>query len=159
MGRNAWKGIVGREKIYNNLFTGVEKDTAIQIDVLSIKKEQELILEFISSNSEYPQGVGFALYEGDGYIEVDGQRAKGMGIWEDTVSNKTKIFCSSTVGLLNVYNMYYKYNAGTGRSEVRYQMDSCGMLVEQKGNKIIYRCNDVGFEPKFDSLVFSIEII
>ncbi len=28
MGRNAWKGIVGREKIYNNLFTGVEKDTA-----------------------------------------------------------------------------------------------------------------------------------
>ncbi len=40
MGRNAWKGIVGREKIYNNLFTGVEKDTAIQIDVLNIKKNK-----------------------------------------------------------------------------------------------------------------------
>lgn len=60
---------------------------------------------------------------------------------------------------MSVYNKYYKYNAGTGRSEVRFQMDSCGMLVEQKGNKVIYRCNDVGFEPKFDALVFSIEIL
>lgn len=159
MGRNAWKGIVGREKIYNNLFAGVEKDTAIQIDVLNIKKEQELILEFISSNSKYPQGVGLALYEGDGYIEINGQRAKQMAIWKDTAPKKNKIFCFSSEGLVSIYNEYYKYNPGTGRSEVRHQMDSCGMLVEQKGNKVIYRCNDEGFEPKFDALVFSIEII
>lgn len=156
MGRNAWKGIIGVEKIYNNHFAGLEKDTAIQIDVLNIKKEQELILEFISSNSKYPQGVGLALYEGDGYIEINGQKAKQMGIWEDTSPKKIKIFCFSTAGLVSVYN---KYNVGTGRSGVRHQMDSCGMLVEQKDNKIIYRCNDVGFEPKFDSLVFSIEIV
>lgn len=154
MGR--WKGIVGREKIYNNQFKGVEKDTAIQIDVLNIKKEQELVLEFISSNSEYPQGVGLALYEGDGYIEINGERAKQMAIWKDTAPKKVKIFCFSTEGLVSVYNMY---NIGVGRSGVRKQMSSCGMLVEQKDNKIIYRCNDVGFEPKFDSLVFSIEIL
>ena len=156
MGRNAWKGIVGREKIYNNLFAGVEKDTAIQIDVLNIKKEQELILEFISSNSKYPQGVGLALYEGDGYIEINEQRAKQMAIWKDTAPKKNRIFCFSTEGLVSVYNMY---NIGVGRSGVRKQMSSCGMLVEQKGNKVIYRCNDEGFEPKFDALVFSIEII
>lgn len=156
MGRNAWKGIVGREKIYNNLFAGVEKDTAIQIDVLNIKKEQELILEFISSNSKYPQGVGLALYEGDGYIEINEQRAEQMAIWKDTAPKKNRIFCFSTEGLVSVYNMY---NIGVGRSGVRKQMSSCGMLVEQKGNKVIYRCNDEGFEPKFDALVFSIEII
>jgi hypothetical protein len=156
MGR--WKGIVGREKIYNNQFKGVEKDTAIQIDVLNIKKEQELILEFISSNSKYPQGVGLALYEGDGYIEINGQRAKAMRIWEDAVSNKIKIFCFSTEGLVSVYNLY-DLGSNHKPSEIRSQLDSCGMLVEQKDNKIIYRCNDVGFEPKFDSLVFSIEII
>lgn len=156
MGRNAWKGIVGREKIYNNQFKGIEKDTAIQIDVLNIKKEQELILEFISSNSKYPQGVGLALYEGDGYIEINEQRAKQMAIWKDTAPKKNRIFCFSTEGLVSVYNMY---NIGVGRSGVRKQMSSCGMLVEQKGNKVIYRCNDEGFEPKFDALVFSIETI
>ena len=113
-------------------------------------------MEFISSNSKYLQGVGLALYEGDGYIEINGQRAKQMDIWENTSSKKINIFCSSTDGLVSVYNMY---NIGDGRSGRRAQIDSCGMLVEQKDNKIIYRCNDVGFEPKFDSLVFSIEII
>lgn len=96
------------------------------------------------------------MYEGDGYIEINGQRAKEMGIWEDTSPKKIKIFCFSTAGLVSVYN---KYNVGTGRSGERDQMDSCGTLVEQKDNKIIYRCSDVGFEPKFDSLVFLIEMV
>ncbi len=84
-----------------------------------------------------------------------GRRGK---IWEDAVPNKTKFFCFSTEGLVSVYNMY-DHGSNHKPSEVRSQMDSCGMLVEQKGNKIIYRCNDVGFEPKFDALVFSIEIL
>lgn len=168
-----WKGIVGYQRTYNNCFIGVDKDTAVQIDVLPIQKEQELILEFISSNSKYKQGVGLALYAGDGYIEVEGQRSKQVQIWEDVspldivrgklfksmkeekkIARKTvKIFCYSTEGLLSVYNIY-----GEPKAALK-QLDSCGMLIEQVDDKFIYRCNDVGFETEFDSLVFSLKIV
>lgn len=155
-----WKGIVGYKKIHNNCFQGMEKDTVVQIDVLPIQKEQELVLEFISTNSEYKQGVGLSLYAGDGYIEVDGRRSesKTVYIWEDDYPNAVKIFCYSTEGLLSLYNIYYQI-AYWGSGVIRSQMDSCGMLIEQDGDKFIYRCNDSGFETAFDSLVFSIEVV
>lgn len=39
MGR--WKGIIGREKIYNNLFTGVGKDTAPKQNFLNLCKKKK----------------------------------------------------------------------------------------------------------------------
>ena len=32
------------------------------------------------------------------------------------------------------------------------------MLIENKGNRYIYRCNDYGFGENFDKLIFEIEI-
>ncbi len=46
---------VGRKRFYNPYFENV-KDV-IQWEVVSIKNEQDLDLEFISTNSEYRQGI------------------------------------------------------------------------------------------------------
>jgi hypothetical protein len=50
-----------------------------------------------------------------------------------------------------VYNIWDK---GKGRQS---QLLTSGMILEEKDNKIIYYCNDYGFETDFDKLVFSIE--
>ena len=57
---------IGREKFYNDVFEG-RKDV-VNWEVLNIKKEQELNLEFVSTNSKFKQGVRIAVDAGEGYI-------------------------------------------------------------------------------------------
>ena len=47
---------------------------------------------------------------------------------------------------------------GKERGGKRSLTDSCGMLIEQQQNKIIYKCNDAGFKTDFDKLIFKIEL-
>ncbi len=146
---------IGRERIYNNNFN--QKEKVVQWDVLHIKTEQDLILEFISTNSKYRQGVRLAIDVGEGNLEVNGIKARAIRLWEDTAPSKVHIRCLSSEGLLSIYNVFDLGNYGNGGA--RSLLDSCGMLVEQKENIIIYHCNDSGFVSDFDKLVFQIEIL
>lgn len=145
---------VGRKRFYNPYFENV-KDV-IQWEVVSIKNEQDLDLEFISTNSEYRQGIRLAIDAGEGYLECNGIRSREFTIWEDTAPQKTHIKCISEEGLLSVYN---KFDAGKGNGGVQSQLDFFGMLVEYKDNIITFRCNEGTFQSDFDKLIFQIELL
>lgn len=145
--------LLGTEKIYNKSFEKRGINSIIRWDILKIKNEQELLLEFISVNSTYRQGVRIAIDVGQGYLEINGVQAKAMQLWQDTSPQKVKIKCSSSEGVISIYNLY---DLGKGRGGVRSQTDSCGMIVKHMDGKVVYSCNDVGFNTEFDKLVFQI---
>ena len=144
---------VGKQRLYNRHFK--EYGNAVLWEVLKIKHEQEMEVEFVSTNSKYLQGIRFAIDVGEGYIEVDGEKSRQRWLWEDTAPKITTLKCVSEEGLLSVYNAFYE-GPGTGGSSS--QMDSCAMLVEEKDNTYTYRCNDEGFVTDFDKLVFRITL-
>lgn len=145
---------IGTKRIYNNLFDSTER--VVHWEVLSIKKEQEICIEFISTNSKYRQGIRLGVDVGDGYVEVNSIKSKGMQLWEDNCPQEIKIKCISSEGKISIYNIF---DMGSERGGIKSQMDSCGMLVEEQGKCRIYRCNDVGFESDFDKLVFKIKLL
>lgn len=147
--------IFGKERLYNKEFAKNGNKNIVLWDVLNIRNEQELTLKFISTNSKYIQGIRLAIDVGQGYIEINGVRDKAIYLWEDECHSSVKIKCHSSEGLLSIYNLF---DLGRGRGGIMSQADSCGMIVENVDGKIIYHCNDTGFETKFDKLVFQIEL-
>ena len=141
--------MVGNEKIYNKSFTG--RDDIVMWDVIEIAKEQQLKIKFISKNSKNRQGIRLAIDIGEGFIDINGIKNKGMEIWEDTAPNEFVCTCFSDSGLLSVYNIWDK---GKGRQS---QLLTSGMIIEKSKNLFTYHCNDYGFETKFDKLIFSVE--
>jgi len=146
---------LGKEKIYNDNFLKKGLDNIVRWDVLKINTKQEFYLEIISTNSNYKQGVRLAIDSGNGYVEINGIQAKEMHLWEDTVPKRIHVKCFSEEGVLSVYNVF---DMGKERGGIRSQMDSCGMIIGKKDNKLFYYCNDAGFNSDFDKLVFSIEM-
>ena len=147
-----WKDKIGRKRLYNT--RDFSREDVVRWDVLNIKPEQEINLEFISTNSKLRQGVRMAVDAGEGYLEVNGIKAKGMQLWKYNSPKVVKIKCVSDTGLLSVYNIFEDEDGSTNS-----QMYKSGMLIEEQGNKLIYRCNDYGDEGDFDSLVFQIELL
>lgn len=142
---------IGRIVTYSKAFEG--RNDIVRWDVLNIEKEQEIRLKFISTNSEYKQGVRIAVDAGEGYLETNGVKSKGMQLWEHTAPNVVYLKCFSSEGLLSVYNIFER------DGQIESQMHRTGMIKEEEGNKIIYRCNDTGRNTDFDKLVFQIEIV
>lgn len=152
MGKGSWKEKIGRERLYSPDFE--DRADIVQWDVISVAKEQLLKIKFISKNSPYSQGFRLAIDVGEGFIECNGDTAKGMKFWEDTAPKKFVVKCVSPEGLLSVYNIW---DEGNGARSLMY---CSGMIVEQQGNRIIYHCHDVGKNNvSFDKIVFSIEKI
>jgi hypothetical protein len=82
---------------------------------------------------------------------VNDQKCGSVELWTDTAPTQVEIECKTSDGLLHLYNIWDK---GRGRES---QSNTSGMLVEETATKR-YRCNDIGFETKFDKLVFTIEL-
>ena len=152
MAKAKWKDLIGRERLYNT--EDFNRDDVVLWDVLNVKPEQEIYLKFISTNSKHRQGVRIAVDVGEGYLEVNGVRAKGMQLWEYNAPKVVKIKCVTDSGLLSVYNIF-EDDDGSAMS----QMYKCGMLIEEQGNKRIYRCSEYSDEGDFDRLVFQIELL
>jgi len=140
---------VGKVRTISKAFEG--RNDVIRWDVLEIKKEQDLRVTIISTNSKYKQGIRIAIDAGEGYVEVNGQKSKGIQLWQDTAPEIVELKCSASEGLLSVYNIW---DMGRGNES---QSHTSGMLIEKDGEKIIYKCNDFGHETNFDKIVFSIE--
>ncbi|MEI5908418.1 hypothetical protein WAK64_15315 [Bacillus spongiae] len=84
-------------------------------------------------------------------IEIEGQMCPSLVLWEDTAPKEVMIKCFTDNGVLSFYNIWDK---GTGRQS---QLHTSGMLISESDNRLIYHCNDIGFDTNFDKLVFSIE--
>lgn len=147
---------IGRERIYNKEFEKKGYKSVIKWEVLEIKKEQEIFLEFINTHSKYKQGIRLAIDVGEGYIEVNGIQAKGVQLWEDTCPKIVKIKCVSSEGKLSIYNIF---DVGVERGGIKSQVDTSGMLLEEYGDYKVYKCNDFGFETQFNRLEFRVQLL
>jgi hypothetical protein len=141
---------IGTKRLYNEDFK-VEKglDKVILWEVLEIQDGEKIKITFLNKVSNNRQGIWLATDKG---ISVNNLTLPQIDLWEDTApKEETTITCYTDVGLLSFYNIW---DNGNGRNS---QVDSSGMIVEEKGNKLIYRCNDYGFDTNFEKLIFSIE--
>ncbi|WP_054950186.1 hypothetical protein [Numidum massiliense] len=135
------------ERILNNAFFERGRNNVILWEAQPVSNGQEVKVRFICKNSPRRQGIWLRTDQG---IEVMGNLYKSISLWEDTAPKESVIKCYTKNGLLSFYNIW---EGEYGRSSQSY---SSGMLLEQKGNELIYSCNDYGFDTDFDKLVFSI---
>lgn len=147
---------IGKKRDYNKYYEERGYKSVVRWEVLDIAKEQDIYLEFVSTNSKYKQGIRLAIDTGKGYIEIDGEQYKGVRLWEDTCPKSIKFRCVSSEGKLSIYNIL---DMGPERGGYRSQLPSSGMLVEEIDGYIVYRCNDAGFKTEFNSLEFRIKLL
>jgi len=123
----------------------------ISMEVLSVRAGQRVELTFESARRR-PQGV---YLETDGVLRLGEQRNPNWGIWSD-VSRTVELTCEKTRGILLLYNIY---DSGRPLAPFESLMRMSGMLREDLPNGAIrYRCNDMELNPKFDSLVFTVQL-
>lgn len=158
-----WKGLIGKERSYNINFKEEGID-AVHWEIIPLKKDEGVSLRIISSNySRAIQGLRFAIDNGPGILEYNGELKKEIYIWENEILDKrVEIRMRSDNGLLGFYNTFYEPPKPNPAIPYGYRslMDFSGMLVEQiDDNKYIYRSHGMERSSNFDCLVFEIEII
>ncbi len=136
------------QRLLNSAFRERGRDDVVKIEVFPIHDRDVLTLTFESSSSPWRQGVWLMT---DERLVVNGQESPSFQLWQDSAPNEILIECHTQNGCLHLYNIWDK---GTGHSSQGY---SSGMLVEEIPNGRRYRCNDLGFDASFDTLVFRLE--
>jgi hypothetical protein len=136
----------GEERIYNPAFD--EKLGVVLWDVFPIIDSEKLTVTFESKHSDWSQGIWLMSDRG---LEVEGIRNKSFVLWYETAPKHIEVICFTKNGLLSIYNIW---DRGFGENSLSH---SSGMLVEELTNGRRFRCNDIGFETKFDKLIFRIE--
>ncbi|UNL87564.1 hypothetical protein [Priestia koreensis] len=136
------------ERIMSKGFSDKGRCNVIKWEVQSVDDGQELKIIFLGKNSLYRQGIWLKTDKG---IEVMGRNFSSIDLWEDSAPKELVLKCFTSNGVISFYNIWDK---GEGKKSQSY---SSGMMIKQQGNKVIYNCNDIGFETNFDKLIFSIE--
>ncbi len=139
---------LGKERIYNAEFAKRGVQSVVLWDVLPVLDNQTISVVFESINSQWRQGIWLRTDRG---LEVDTQVHPSIVLWHDTAPKEVFCRCRTSDGCLSVYNIW---DSGEGK---RSQAWSSGMLIEELPNGRRYRCNDVGFDTRFDKLVIRIE--
>lgn len=125
----------------------------ISWEVIEFDKHASFKLNFVSTNSEYKQGIRIAIDFGDGEITINGHHGKMFILMEDTCPKDAIIDVLNSSGKLSIYNVYERADGKT-----RSLGDYSGMVLTENGNECIYRCK-TSSRDDFDILVFSIEML
>jgi hypothetical protein len=139
---------IGSERLLNPAWAKRGRPDVVLWDVLPIVDGEVLTVIVESTSTPYRQGVWLRSDQG---ITVAGQRAPSVELWADTAPNHVVLQCHTSNGGLSVYNIW-EHRAVRGS-----QSESSGMMVTESPNGRRYRCNDFGWEDRFDKLVFRIE--
>jgi len=120
------------------------------MDGIDMSPGDAIELTFESTNSSRRQGVFIAT---EGLLTIAGTDARAFNLWADTTPNPLIIRCrESRSGVTVLYNIYERLPG-----QMMSQSYTSGMLIDPiPGGARRYRCRDVGSEPVFESLVFSI---
>ena len=139
------------EPVLNTGLTAQAGRSVVMFEVLPVQVADELTVTFKSTTGQWRQGLWMAV---DGVLEAADLRAAQMTFWTDTAPKQFKVrVIETTDGLLRLYNIW---DSGRGIRPHESQSFTSGMLKDDSGNIIAYRCNDIGREPRFDKLVFEI---
>jgi hypothetical protein len=127
--------------------------TITLLDYYPINKSGQIVyLHFISTNSDWEQGV---CLETKGSIKCgDSIAKKGIRIWEAKAPRVNEIECFSKNGILDVYNVW-----DTGNGCVESWNNGAAMWIEEIPDGRRYHCNDGHFDDDFDELVFEILMV
>jgi hypothetical protein len=139
-----------RESIISKEFRDSGRQEVVTWDVLTVKDGDRIRLTFESANAEGRHGVWLGTDQG---FDVNGVKAPSVDLWTDTAPPVVDIALHTADGRLHVYNIW---DSGAGRNS---QAWTSGMLIEELPGGRRYRCNDIGLEGKFDSVVFRLERI
>jgi hypothetical protein len=136
---------IGGQRIVNKSFS-LSVDVVLW-DIFPIRDKELITVYFESQNSPWTQGIWFMTDMG---IECNAQKSSSIVLWYGKVPSRVEILCHTNDGKLNIYNVW---DRGFGMNS---QFETSGMLLEELENGRRYRCNDFGFDAKFDKLVFRI---
>ena len=125
----------------------------LRVDVLTIDVGDEVVVTFDSANERWRQGVWLGT---EGLLRVGDYTGAQVVLWRDAAPRAVPLEVLGTDGLLRLYNVW---DSGRGLGPYESQSATSGMLVEEvSGGRRSYRCNDIGLDPQFDSVVFTIEV-
>lgn len=139
------------EPILNMHLTTELGQPVVKFEVLPIREGETLQIVFRSSSSAWRQGIWLGVH---GELEVAGARGDQFEIWADTSPPSLEIrVLRSEDGFLRLYNTW---DMGPGHHH-ESQSATSGMLKKvSRDGTVVYRCNDIDIEPKFDKLVFEL---
>ena len=142
------KIIIGKDRIYNTEFAKLGIQNVVKWDILAVRHNDLIGVSLEDINSQWRQGIWLRTDRG---LEVNKELCPSVILWYDTAPKEVFCRCLTSDGCLSVYNVWDK---GDGR---RSQALISGMLIEELPNGRRYRCNDVGFDTRFDKLVVRID--
>jgi hypothetical protein len=119
----------------------------IKIEAFPLMGDQVSVF-FEEASSSRRQGVWLKT---DGGIFVNGKLCGSVDLWMDSSPAVVDCRCVSANRILYLYNIWERDGV---RSSLAY---SSGMRVEEIRSGRRYRCNDIGFDTRFDSLIFRVE--
>ena len=137
-------------RILNRVLTESVGREVVALESLPMLANDVIALEFVSVRSEWRQGVWLGT---EGALRVGGETAPQFVIWSDTAPSVVPVTCEASDGSLRLYNIW---NTGQHQGH-RSQSHTSGMLVDELADGASrYRCNDIGADPTFETLVFTI---
>jgi hypothetical protein len=126
----------------------------VKIEALPVQPGQTVRLRFERAASAWRQGVWLAT---EGSLSAGGTASPQLVIWADTAPPEVDLRIEDTDGLLRLYNVW---DSDRGRGPFESQSATSGMLVEEldDGSRR-YACNDIGTDPDFEKVIFSVAIM
>jgi hypothetical protein len=137
--------------VLNSEFARRGRPDVVMIDAFPVRDGELLKLSFESKESPWRQGVWLKAAGEGGQLVVNTLKLVSFDLWQDTAPNEVLIECHSRKGLIHLYNIWEKEGRRSSQSW------SSGMLVDEHAEGRRYRCNDIGFDTDFISLVFRLE--
>lgn len=137
-------------RVYSKAWSARGVEGAIKWEVIHVTNGATVTLTFESA-ADQGQGVWLASNAG---FTLDGVQYEQLVLWEHTAPRQVKLSVHCTDGLLHLYNVWADPSCAGGMGSQSY---SSAMLQEKLPHGFRYRCNDIGFNEKFERLVFRIE--
>lgn len=136
----------------NRALTHENGRDVVQFEVIETAAGETFRLTFESSTSAWRQGVWLAT---EGELSVSNIIAAQVVLWSDSAPGTVDVLVRVTDGLLRFYNVW---DSGRGLGPHESLSATSGMLVEEDAAGVRrYRCNDIGLNPTFEKLVFTLQ--
>ena len=140
------------EPLLNAVLTEKLGVRVLAIEILPLRKGDELTIEFVKDDRTRRRGV---LVMTRGVLEINSIRGSTITLWHDTAPTKVVMVCRNTrSGYLKMYNVW-------DRGDIKFQ--GSGMIKNQVSPTTYeYRCNDRPRDPpleEFDRFVFRLTVV
>ncbi len=118
-------------------------------NIILDKNEAKFRLRFISTKSEWEQGI---FIETKGHFEVNGKKIQNsIVLWDSTSPKEVDFFVNSKSKSILIYNAWKNRSGLT-----LYWYNGPAMIVSENKNSRIYNCNDGYPDDDFDDLIFEL---